>query len=214
MRAGASSRLMYLVKTPSLLKPLSKDLLWHVSTSEQTVYFTFDDGPTPGVTESALELLKHYDAQATFFCLGKNVEAHPTLFHRIMQEGHAVANHTYDHPDGWKTNQVAYLRNVIMAQKTIRSNLFRPPYGRITPAQVSALKSRYRIVMWDVLSADFDAANTPQQCFENVVKNVTPGSIVVFHDSIKAQENMLYALEQSLLHLSREGYIFRALSDT
>jgi peptidoglycan/xylan/chitin deacetylase (PgdA/CDA1 family) len=205
---------MYLVKTPSLLKPLSKDLLWHVSTSEQTVYFTFDDGPTPGVTESALELLKHYDAQATFFCLGKNVEAHPTLFHRIMQEGHAVANHTYDHPDGWKTNQVAYLRNVIMAQKTIRSNLFRPPYGRITPAQVSALKSRYRIVMWDVLSADFDAANTPQQCFENVVKNVTPGSIVVFHDSIKAQENMLYALEQSLLHLSREGYIFRALSDT
>jgi peptidoglycan/xylan/chitin deacetylase (PgdA/CDA1 family) len=146
--------------------------------------------------------------------LGKNVEAHPTLFHRIMQEGHAVANHTYDHPDGWKTNQVAYLRNVIMAQKTIRSNLFRPPYGRITPAQVSALKSRYRIVMWDVLSADFDAANTPQQCFENVVKNVTPGSIVVFHDSIKAQENMLYALEQSLLHLSREGYIFRALSDT
>jgi len=214
MRASASSGLMYLVKTPSLLKPLSKDLLWHVSTSEQTVYFTFDDGPTPGVTESALELLKRYDAQATFFCLGKNVEANPTLFHRIMQEGHAVANHTYDHPDGWKTNQVAYLRNVIMAQKTIRSNLFRPPYGRITPAQVSALKSRYRIVMWDVLSADFDAANTPRQCFENVVKNVTPGSIVVFHDSIKAQENMLYALEQSLLHLSREGYIFRALSDT
>jgi len=205
---------MYLVKTPSLLKPLAKDLLWHVPTDKREVYFTFDDGPTPGVTEAALNLLQKYDARATFFCLGKNAETHPELFARILSEGHAVGNHTFDHPDGWKTSQVAYLRNVIRAQRSIQSKLFRPPYGRITPAQVNALKGHYRLVMWDVLSADFDSSKTPQQCFDNVVKNVTPGSIVVFHDSIKAQDNMLFALEQSLLHLSREGYIFRALSDT
>lgn len=205
---------MYLVKTPSLLKPLAKDLLWHVSTTNREVYFTFDDGPTAGVTDGALDLLKSFQAKATFFCLGKNVEAHPSLFNRIISEGHSIGNHTFDHPDGWKTSQVAYLRNVIRAQESIPSKLFRPPYGRITPAQVNALKSRYRLVMWDVLSADFDMAIAPQQCYENVVNNITPGSIVVFHDSVKAQNNMLFALEQSLRHLSREGYIFRALSDT
>jgi peptidoglycan/xylan/chitin deacetylase (PgdA/CDA1 family) len=205
---------MYLVKTPALLKPLAKDLLWHVETANREVYFTFDDGPTPGVTEPTLDLLKQYNAKATFFCLGKNTEANPELFSRIALEGHTVGNHTYDHPDGWKTSQIAYLRNVLRARKTITSNLFRPPYGRITPAQVSALKNHFQLVMWDVLSADFDSANSPQQCYENVVKNVTPGSIVVFHDSLKASTNMLFALERSLDYLSRDGYIFRALSDT
>jgi peptidoglycan/xylan/chitin deacetylase (PgdA/CDA1 family) len=205
---------MYLVKTPSLLKPLAKDLLWHVETAQREVYFTFDDGPTPGVTEPTLDLLKQYNAKATFFCLGKNTDANPELFSGIALEGHTVGNHTYDHPDGWKTSQIAYLRNVLRARKTITSNLFRPPYGRITPAQVNALKNHFQLVMWDVLSADFDNANSPQQCYENVVKNVTPGSIVVFHDSLKASTNMLYALERSLDYLSRDGYIFRALSDT
>ena len=205
---------MYLVKTPSLLKPLAKDLLWHVPTDKREVYFTFDDGPTPGVTEAALDLLQKYDAKATFFCLGKNAEAHPELFARVVAEGHAIGNHTYDHPDGWKTSQLGYLRNVIRGKASIQSTLFRPPYGRITPAQVSAIKSQFRLVMWDVLSADFDISKTPQQCYENVAKNVTPGSIVVFHDSLKAQANMLFALERSLDHLSREGYIFRALTTT
>jgi peptidoglycan/xylan/chitin deacetylase (PgdA/CDA1 family) len=205
---------MYFVKTPSLLKPLAKDLLWHMPATEREVYFTFDDGPTLGVTEAALDLLKRYNAKATFFCLGKNVEAHPELFSRMLSEGHAVGNHTYDHPEGWKTAQIAYLRNIIRAKKSIDSTLFRPPYGRITPAQVNALKNRFRLVMWDVLSADFDTANSPEKCYENVVNNVTPGSIVVFHDSVKARANMLFSLERSLDHLSREGYIFRALSDT
>ena len=205
---------MYLVKTPSLLKPLAKDLLWHVPATQREVYFTFDDGPTPGVTEAALDLLRSFDAKATFFCLGKNVEANPELYARISAEGHAIGNHTFDHPDGWKTNQFAYLRNVLLAKKSIQSALFRPPYGRITPAQVTALKNQFRLVMWDVLSADFDSANSPQQCYQNVVENVTPGSIVVFHDSLKAQANMEYALERSLEQLSSEGYIFRALSDT
>ena len=205
---------MYLVKTPSLLKPLAKDLLWHVPTTQREVYFTFDDGPTPGVTEAALDLLRSFDAKATFFCLGKNVESNPELYARISAEGHAIGNHTFDHPDGWKTNQFAYLRNVLLAKTSIESALFRPPYGRITPAQVTALKNQFRLVMWDVLSADFDSANSPQRCYQNVVENVTPGSIVVFHDSLKAQANMEYALERSLEHLSSEGYIFRALSET
>jgi peptidoglycan/xylan/chitin deacetylase (PgdA/CDA1 family) len=205
---------MYLVKTPALLKPLARDLLWHVETAQREVYFTFDDGPTPGVTEATLDLLKQYNAKATFFCLGKNTEANPELFSRIALEGHAIGNHTYDHPDGWKTSQITYLRSVLRAKQTISSKLFRPPYGRIMPAQVSALKNHFQLVMWDVLSADFDNANSPQQCYENVVNNATPGSIVVFHDSMKASTNMLYALERSLDYLSRDGYIFRALSDT
>ena len=205
---------MYLVKTPAILKPLAKDLLWHVETAQREVYFTFDDGPTPNVTEATLDLLRQYNAKATFFCLGKNTEANPELFSLIALEGHAVGNHTFDHPDGWKTSQIAYLRNVVSAKKTITSNLFRPPYGRITPAQVNALKNHFQLVMWDVLSADFDSNNSPEQCYENVVKNVNPGSIVVFHDSLKASTNMLFALERSLDYLSRDGYIFRALSDT
>jgi peptidoglycan/xylan/chitin deacetylase (PgdA/CDA1 family) len=142
------------------------------------------------------------------------VEANPEVYARISAEGHAIGNHTFDHPDGWKTNHFAYLRNVLLAKASVQSLLFRPPYGRITPAQVTALKSHFKLVMWDVLSADFDSANSPQQCYENVVNNVTAGSIVVFHDSLKASANMLYALESSLDHLSRDGYIFRALSNT
>lgn len=205
---------MYLVKTPALLKPLAKDLLWHVADAQQEIYFTFDDGPTPGVTEDALNLLSRFHATATFFCLGKNAEAHPGIMRRIVAEGHAVGNHTYNHPDGWKTPHMEYLRNVVQAKRTIDSTLFRPPYGRITPAQVNALKNQFTLVMWDVLSADFDAANTPEACLENVVRNVSPGSIVVFHDSIKARRNMLYALEGSLEQLSSAGYIFRALSNS
>jgi len=204
---------MYLVKTPSLLKPLAKDFLWHVSTTEREVYFTFDDGPTPGVTDEVLSLLARYDAKATFFCLGKNAEEHPEFMARIQREGHTIGNHTYDHPDGWKTNQLAYLRSVIRANASIHSTLFRPPYGRITPAQSSALKKRFQLVMWDVLSADFDTSKSPEQCLENVVKHVQPGSIVVFHDSLKAAKNMLFALEGSLEYLSKEGYIFRALKN-
>jgi peptidoglycan/xylan/chitin deacetylase (PgdA/CDA1 family) len=205
---------MYLVKTPALLKPLAKDLLWHVADAQQEVYFTFDDGPTPGVTEDALNLLSRFHAKATFFCLGKNAEAHPEIMRRIVAEGHAVGNHTYNHPDGWKTPQMEYLRNVVQAKRAIDSTLFRPPYGRITPAQVNALKNQFTLVMWDVLSADFDAGKKPEACLENVVRNVSPGSIVVFHDSIKARRNMLYALEGSLEQLSRAGYIFRALSNS
>lgn len=205
---------MYLVKTPELLKPLAKDFLWHIDNSNKEVYFTFDDGPTPEVTDAALDILARYNAKATFFCLGKNAEAHPEIMMRIIQEGHTIGNHTYNHPDGWKTSTMAYFRNVVEAKKHLASNLFRPPYGRISPAQVNALKKQFTLVMWDVLSADFDTTKKPEQCLQHVVKHVTSGSIVVFHDSVKARNNMLYALEGSLEFLTREGYIFRALSYT
>jgi peptidoglycan/xylan/chitin deacetylase (PgdA/CDA1 family) len=205
---------MYLVKTPDVIKPLAKDLLWSVSTTHKEIYLTFDDGPTPGVTNQVLDILSAYHAKATFFCLGKNVELHTALFKRILSEGHVVGNHSYDHPDGWKTSPFSYLRNVVRARNSISSSLFRPPYGRITPAQVSALKNQFTLVMWDVLSADFDSNKTPEQCLKHVVDHGKPGSIVVFHDSIKAERNMLYALEGSLKHFSEQGYIFRALSNT
>jgi len=202
---------MYTVKSPAILKPLAKDLVWKMPAGKQHVYFTFDDGPTPGVTDVTLDLLRAKGARATFFCLGKNVVQHPDLFQRILSEGHAVGNHSYDHPDGWNTEQFFYLRNILQASKYIPSNLFRPPYGRITPAQVRALKARYRIIMWHVLSADFDVKNSARQCLDNVIENTTDGSIVVFHDSLKAADRMLYALEGSLNALQQSGYTFESI---
>lgn len=203
---------MYTVKSPAILKPLAKDLVWKMSAGAQRIFLTFDDGPTPGVTDEALDILKAHQAKATFFCLGKNVAQHPELFARILLEGHTVGNHSYDHPDGWNTEHFYYLRNALQASKFISSELFRPPYGRITPAQVRALRSRYRIIMWHVLSADFDVKNSARQCLDNVIENSTDGSIVVFHDSLKAADRMLPALEGSLNALQKLGYSFQSIS--
>ncbi len=203
---------MYLVKTPEIIKPFAKDFLWQIATDKKEIYLTFDDGPTPGVTDVVLDLLLGYDAKATFFCLGKNVEAQPELYSRILNEGHAVGNHTYDHPDGWKTNNFTYLRSILKASRTIDSNLFRPPYGRITPNQVKAIKKKFRPVMWSVLSADYDNTIDGEQCLKNVLNNIDNGSIIVFHDSLKAKKNMLYALEESLRYFQEDGYTLRAIT--
>jgi peptidoglycan-N-acetylglucosamine deacetylase len=197
---------MYIVKTPSLLQPISKDLLWKVETLSKEIFLTFDDGPTPGVTDIALDMMAAYDAKATFFCLGKNAMNYPDLFQRIWSDGHQIGNHTFDHPDGWKTSTVSYLRNVIKARKFISSALFRPPYGRITPAQINAIKGKFKIVMWQVLSADFDQNITKEICLRNVISNAESGSIVVFHDSIKAKDNLLFALQHTLEHISFGHY--------
>jgi peptidoglycan-N-acetylglucosamine deacetylase len=203
---------MYLVKTPSILKPLARELLWKVETTDRDIYLTFDDGPTEGVTEKVLDRLKEYDAKATFFCLGKNVETNHALFSRIRSEGHTVGNHSFNHPDGWKTGTLTYVKNALTAGKLIDTKFFRPPYGRITPTQVAALKKKYTIVMWHVLSGDFDKTISPEKCLDNVIHNVEPGSIIVFHDSIKAAPNMHYALDHSLRILKNQGYIFRPLT--
>ena len=202
---------MYLAKTPELLKPLYKDLLWHVDTTRKELFLTFDDGPIPEVTPWVLQVLRSYGAKATFFCIGKNIEEHRWIYDMIQKEGHSVGNHTYDHLNGWRSTPWAYYRSVLACSKLTGSDLFRPPYGRIKRDQAKGLLNRFQIVMWDVLSGDFDPKASKDKCLSNVVDNAGRGSIIVFHDSLKAQEKMQYALPKVLEHFSSLGYAFRAL---
>lgn len=202
---------MYLVRTPALLKPLFRDLIWSMPTDRKEIYITFDDGPIPEVTPWVLETLQMHKALATFFVLGKNAAANPTLLDRIRAEGHTVGNHTWDHLNGWKTAHRTYLRNVLRVGSLGSFRLFRPPYGRITRAQANALRDRFEVVMWDVLSADFDPAVSGERCLQNVTSNAGPGSIVVFHDSLKAEPRLRFALPRVLEHFAEQGYVFKAL---
>lgn len=202
---------MYLVRTPEPLKPLFRDLVWSVKEPGRRVFLTFDDGPIPEVTPWVLDALAVHGAKATFFCIGRNVAKEPALFQRLQSEGHAVGNHTHDHLNGWQSSQRAYLRNVLRCQALTGTTLFRPPYGRITAGQSRALKERFHIVMWDVLSADFDERIDGERCYRNVVDHVAPGSIIVFHDSLKAAPRLRYALPRVLERLTQEGYSMEAL---
>ncbi len=175
------------------------------------MYLTFDDGPIPEVTPWVLDQLAGAGAKATFFCIGRNIEVHPHLLARIRAEGHAVGNHTWQHVNGWKTGHHAYLRDVLRCQALTGTDLFRPPYGRLTPRLVRVLSPRFKVVMWDVLSADFDTAIHGERCLRNVLAHVRPGSIVVFHDSVKAWPRLEYALPRALRHLRDEGYTMQAL---
>ena len=170
-----------------------------------SVYLTFDDGPTPGVTEFILDCLAEYDAKATFFCLGKNAEQYPHLFRMIVDGGHRIGNHTYSHQKGWSMSLERYLEDVDFANGLLKTDLFRPPYGRITPSQARRISERYNIVMWDVLSRDYSQLLSPRTCLNNVTRHVGGGSIVVFHDSIKAFRNMRYALPRTLQYLKGKG---------
>jgi peptidoglycan/xylan/chitin deacetylase (PgdA/CDA1 family) len=194
------------VRPPYLVRRYYFRFLWRMSETENTVYLTFDDGPIPGVTERALDVLKEHNATATFFCIGKNVEKHPAIYKRILAEGHSIGNHTQNHVNGWNVNTRTYVTDALRAADVIDSPLFRPPYGRIKLEQSEMLLKRYRIVMWDILSYDYDAAVSPQQCLLNVTTNIRPGSIIVFHDSLKAKRNMEYALPRVLEFLKAEGY--------
>ncbi len=189
-----------------------KQYTWSVKTEEKVLYLTFDDGPTPEITPKVLDILTDFKAKATFFCIGKNVEKHPDIYLRIIEEGHTIGNHTYDHVKGWlhRTNQ--YVDNTQKAAKLIKSSLFRPPYGRIKPSQTKALKSLgYTLVMWDVLSYDWDATVEQEEVLNNCLNSANKGSILVFHDSIKAAKNMLYALPKVLDHFQQQGYRFENL---
>lgn len=202
---------MYLVRTPDIIKPLGRDFIWSLDRAEKRIYLTFDDGPTAGITDKVLDLLSGYAAKATFFCLGKNVVQEPALYERIRMEGHRVGNHSMSHPDGWKTCTFSYLRNVVEAAQVIDSDLFRPPYGHITWAQASILKKKYRMVMWEVISGDFDASISPEKCLNNVIDHAKSGSIIVFHDSVKAWPRMESALKGTLEHFSSLGYAFHSV---
>lgn len=202
---------MYLAKTPDLLKPLYRDLLWHVDTTRKELYLTFDDGPIPEVTPWVLDQLKQFKAKATFFCIGQNIETNPEIFQRIEEEGHRVGNHTYDHASGWSSTNKQYFRSVLKCQELTGSELFRPPYGRIKREQAKHLQRHFRIVMWDVLSGDFDLKASNDKCLSNVVDNAGCGSIIVFHDSLKAKERLEFALPKVLGHFSGMGYAFKTL---
>ena len=179
---------------------------------ERVIYLTFDDGPIPEVTPWVLETLKHFDAKATFFCVGDNVVKHPEVFKKVLAAGHQVGNHTFNHLNGWKNPTDAYLENVERCSQVLPGNLFRPPYGVLKLAQKNALLPRYKIVMWDVLSGDFDHSITAERCLKNVIENTLSGSIVVFHDSMKAADRLQYVLPRTLDHFSAKGYSFDRIS--
>lgn len=202
---------MYLVKTPKLVQALMPGYLWHIATGEKILYLTFDDGPIPEVTPWVLELLRAYGAKATFFCVGENVQRHPPLFRQLLTEGHSAGNHTFNHLNGWNTENRAYFHNIRHCARLVKSNLFRPPYGRLLPGQRAFLERHYRIVMWDVLSGDFDPDISPEQCLENVLAHAQPGSIVVLHDSLKADAKLRFVLPRLLEHFSGQGFRFEAL---
>ena len=200
-----------MVRPPTYLRFLYPGVVWNKPTKEKILYLTFDDGPTPEVTSSVLDLLSLYNAKATFFCIGENVKKHPTLYNRIKSEGHSIGNHTHTHPNSWKVNGDFYLNDVEEASKVIDTTLFRPPYGKLTPFTLFALRKKFRIVMWDVISCDFDENVPSSQVEKNVIKNATKGSIIVFHDSVKAAPRMLKVLPTILKHYSESGYSFLKL---
>ena len=203
---------MYFVRTPRMIQRLLPGYLWRMPVKEKVVYLTFDDGPIPEVTPWLLDVLRVFDARATFFCVGENVQRYPYIFKRMLEEGHSVGNHTHQHLNGWKTETPVYLQNVATCAAFVSGNLFRPPYGRLTSKQAAALrKQQYRLVMWDVLSGDFDRTLAPEKCWENIRRNVRPGSIVVLHDSLKAEPNVRYALPKLLEYFSEKGWRFEAI---
>lgn len=185
------------IKPWSFIKRLYPDFIWEIDDSNG-IFLTFDDGPTPGVTEWILATLRRYDAKATFFVLGKNAELYPDLYQRILDEGHKIGNHTYSHQKGWGMSLERYIEDVDLADGLLHTELFRPPYARVTPSQMRAVGQRYKIIMWNILSRDYSPAVSPTDCAKGVLKHLAPGAIVAFHDSDKSFRNMSYALPRVL----------------
>ncbi|WP_417861198.1 polysaccharide deacetylase family protein [Winogradskyella sediminis] len=222
-------------KTPDFVKTLFPSFIWNIDTNNKVLYLTFDDGPTPDITDWVISTLQEYNAKATFFCIGKNIKKHPKLFQQIMANGHSIGNHTYSHLKGWKTKTKAYIESVEKTQQLIdtifhnhypknidrNSNqasgsnvkLFRPPYGKFKPKQSSKLQGLdYQIILWDVLSYDWDTSVSAKTCLKNITSSAKEGSIIVFHDSVKASRNLKYALPKVLKHYSEMGFRFKGLN--
>ncbi len=221
---------LYWIKTSPLIKKIFSNYIWDIPNTENKIYLTFDDGPTPKITEWVLQELEKYNAKATFFCIGNNIEKHPEVFEKVIAQGHSIGNHTFNHLNGWKTSTEDYLRNTFLCEEQIleskiytrdrrsnwRSNLqskiFRPPYGKIKSSQSKKLRQLgYKIIMWDVLSADYDSTISAGKCLENVLQNVTSGSIIVFHDSIKAFPHLEYTLPKAMKYWAEKGFVFEKI---
>jgi len=204
---------MYLVKTPKFIQSLFPNFTWNIPTQEKVMYLTFDDGPVPEVTPWVLGQLEKFNAKATFFCVGDNIRKYTDVFQQVVEAGHSVGNHTFNHLNGWAAENIPFFHNVRRCARLVDSDLFRPPYGRLKPKQSQFLQRHYRIVVWDVLSGDFDQKISKEQCLDNVMNSAGRGSIVVFHDSLKAWEKLQFVLPQMLEHFAEKGYRFEALAE-
>jgi peptidoglycan/xylan/chitin deacetylase (PgdA/CDA1 family) len=214
---------LYWIKTSPIIKKIFSNYVWDIPNTENKIYLTFDDGPTPEITEWVLQELEKHNAKATFFCIGNNIEKHPEIFEKVIIKGHSIGNHTFNHLNGWKTSTDEYLENSI--QWSVVSDqspnfqlpasnfqLFRPPYGKIKLSQSKKLRQiGFKIIMWDVLSADYDTSISAAKCLENVLQNVTAGSIIVFHDSVKAFPHLEYTLPKALKYWAEKGFMFEVI---
>ena len=198
------------ITPPKFLRKMLPDLIWEID-DERGIYLTFDDGPTPGVTEWILATLKRYDAKATFFVLGKNAEKYPDLYRKILADGHRVGNHTYSHQKGYLMSLERYLEDIDLASYSVQSNLFRPPYARVTSSQMRAVAQRYKVVMWSIISRDYNRKITGEMCLRGVLPHLKAGAILLFHDSEKAFPNMSYALPKTLERITELGLKCKAI---
>ena len=203
---------MVSARTPYVIKKIYYSLIWDIRNGEKELFLTFDDGPAPEITLKVLDILDLYNAKATFFCIGRNVERCPEIYNQIPKRGHSVGNHTYSHLKGWQINNEEYYRDIELASSYIKSNLFRPPYGKIKRSQLKFLRHKYNIVMWDVMSMDYNEKLSKEKCLSIVLNNIRSGSIIVFHDSMKAEKNMFYILSSLLQILSKKKYIFKSIN--
>lgn len=206
--------MLYFAKTPWWLKKLYRQCIWGFPAGSKTIYLTFDDGPHPKATPFVLHELNRYNAKATFFCIGKNVVKEDDIYQQVISEGHGIGNHTYDHLNGWRSENDIYLNNIVEANEYINSNLFRPPYGRIKRTQAKQLSVLYpgiKVIMWSVLSGDFDTNISPEKCLNNVLHNAKDGAVIVFHDSEKAFDKLVFALPKVLEYFAKKGYRFEKI---
>jgi peptidoglycan/xylan/chitin deacetylase (PgdA/CDA1 family) len=200
------------LSVPTVLRPLiGRNYLWRKNSSEKVVYLTFDDGPVPEVTPQVLSVLDDFNIKATFFCVGDNVNKYPELYREILLKGHSVGNHTFHHLNGFKVEHEQYLNDVEQASQLIDSRLFRPPYGKLTRREKKILEQKFQIVLWDVISYDYDRNLSPSQVLENVKHNSRNGSVILFHDSVKAKNNMLSVLPDAINFLLAKGFRFERL---
>lgn len=211
------------VKTNRLIKTLFSDYVWEIPNKTNAVYLTFDDGPTPEITPWVLDILKRNQVKATFFCIGDNIRKYPEIFQQILSEGHSIGNHTYNHIQGWKSETEKYLDNISLCEIEIQKHsgttleekncgLFRPPYGKIKRCQAKkVLKAGYRIIMWDILTVDYDKTISPEKCLRNATEKVSSGSVIVFHDSVKAFQNVAFALPETIRILKEKGFNFEPI---